>query len=195
MGVQLQKINKVVAFQQKPWLKSFVEKNIEIRRNATSKVESEIAKLTSNSVFGKTMQNKRKQLDVQLVNNEKHLQWLIASPLFESVTIIDSNLVVVRRKKWRVHLDTPIFTGASVLELSKLLMYTYVYGFLKPNFGENARILYTGESKPDCTMFRHRNQTAAIVSLFPSLPREKSSPCLILCLFSLSPNRHRLPDG
>jgi hypothetical protein len=145
MGVRLQKINKVVAFKQQPWLKSFVEKNIEIRRNATTKVESEIAKLASNSVFGKTMQNKRKQLDVQLVNNEKHLQWLIASPLFESVTIIDDNLVVVRRSKWRVHLDTPIFTGASVLELSKLLMYQYVYGFLKPNFGEKARILYTGK--------------------------------------------------
>jgi hypothetical protein len=145
MGVRLLRINKVVQFNQQPWLKSFVEKNIDIRRSATTKVESEMAKLASNSVFGKMMQNKRKQMDVVIINNEKQLQRLVSSPLFETVHIISDNLVTVRRTKWRIKLDTPIYTGASVLDLSKLLMYRYVYDFLKPNFGEKARILYTGE--------------------------------------------------
>jgi hypothetical protein len=126
-------------------LRSFVETNIQMRRAAKTKVESEIGKLLSNAVFGKTMQNKRKQLDVTIATSEEQAQRLIAHPLFEAVSIIAENMISVRRIKWRVKLDTPIFVGASILDLSKLLMYTFVYDFLKPNFGEKARILYTGE--------------------------------------------------
>ena len=71
-------------------------------------------------------------------------QRLIAHPLFEDLVIISDDLLTIKRRKWRVHLKNPIYTGAAVLDMSKLLMYRFVYDFLKPKFGNSARILYTG---------------------------------------------------
>ena len=60
--------------------------NIELRKKATNTLDIAIPKRLNNSVYGKTMENIRKQVQVELVNkdNTKKIAKLIASPGFES---------------------------------------------------------------------------------------------------------------
>lgn len=52
--------------------------------------------------------------------------------------------VGVEKKKSRVVLDKPIYTGFTVLELSKLHMYNFHYGVMMLKYGpEKAKLLFT----------------------------------------------------
>ena len=53
----------------------------------------------NNSVFGKTMENIRKRVDVQLITNKDQLLKLTSKPTFVSSKIINENLVAVHLKK------------------------------------------------------------------------------------------------
>ena len=79
----------------------------------------------NNSVFGKTMENLRKRVDVKLVlsHEEDKLRRLIASPAFARANIFDDDLVAIQFHKSRLVLNRPVFVGMSILDLSKHLMY------------------------------------------------------------------------
>ena len=53
----------------------------------------------NNSVFGKTMENLYKQIDVRLVTNEKKLDKLSSKPTFISSKIFNENLMAVHKVK------------------------------------------------------------------------------------------------
>ena len=53
----------------------------------------------TNSVFGKTMENIRKRVDVRLVTDENKLLKLTAKPTFVSSKIFNENLVAVHKTK------------------------------------------------------------------------------------------------
>ena len=52
-------------------MKKCIDFNNEKRKNATNDFEKEFFKLMINSVYGKTMENLRKIINVRLVSNEK----------------------------------------------------------------------------------------------------------------------------
>ena len=53
-------------------MKKYIDFNTEKRKNAANNFEKCFFKLMINSVYGKTMDNLRKRINVRLVNNEKH---------------------------------------------------------------------------------------------------------------------------
>ena len=53
-------VTKILSFEEKPWMKSFIEFNIDKRTKATNDFEVDFFKLMNNSVYGKTMENVRK---------------------------------------------------------------------------------------------------------------------------------------
>ena len=101
----------------------------------------------NNSVFGKTIENIRNRIDVNLVNERKKALNLAAKPNFQSVKIFDENLVAIHIKKKSLTFDKPIYCGMSILELRKTLMYEFHYNFIKPKYGEkskgSAKIIFT----------------------------------------------------
>ena len=86
-GLKLEKIHKVLEFDQSDWLKVYIDFNTTIRTKATSDFEKDFFKLMNNSVFGKTMENIRNRVDIKLCSDEEKVEKLIAKPTFESVTI------------------------------------------------------------------------------------------------------------
>ena len=65
----------------------------------------------NNSVFGKTMENLHKQVDVRLVTNEKKLDKPIAKPTYVSSKIFDKNLMAVRKVKETLTINRPVYVG------------------------------------------------------------------------------------
>ena len=142
-GLKLKKIHRAIKFEQKEILKPYIEFNTEKRKNARNDFEKDIFKLLNNAVFGKTMEDKRKHLDFEIVSDERRFMKCVNNPSFKHSHIINENLVGVEKQKPKLKLDKPIFIGMSILDLSKQHMYKFYYDVMKPKYGENIRIVYT----------------------------------------------------
>jgi hypothetical protein len=143
LGMKLTKIHPVIVFQQGPWLKSYIDFNTKKRKHAANDFEKDFYKLMNNSVFGKTMENLRKRVNVKLVNDKAKLSKLIASPSFDSFRIFSEDLAAVNMKKTKLYLNRPIYVGFEILDLSKVLMYQFHYEYMKPMYGCDAKLLFT----------------------------------------------------
>ena len=45
-------------------------------------------------------------------------------------------------KKVEVKMNKPIYLGQAILDISKILMYAFQYDYIKPKYGEKARLCY-----------------------------------------------------
>ena len=71
LGMKLTKIHRVLQFKQSNWKKKCIDFNTKKRMGATNDLEKEFFHLMINSVYGKTMENFRKRINVRFVNNKK----------------------------------------------------------------------------------------------------------------------------
>ena len=143
LGLQVSKIHRVLEFNQSPWLKQYIDFNTEKRKNAKNDFEKDFFKLMNNSVFGKTMENIRKRVDVRLVTDENKLLKLASKPTYVSSKIFNENLVAVHKIKETLTLNRPAYVGMCILDLSKTLMYDFHYNYIKDKYGDKARLLFT----------------------------------------------------
>ena len=142
-GLKLTKIHKGITFEEKDFMKPYIDLNTDMRTKGTTDFEKDFYKLMNNSVFGKTMENVRNRVNVKLVTNKKALNKLVKKANYKRVNEFHENLVAVHMEKATVKLDKPIYLGMSILDLSKTLMYRFHYDYVKPKWGDKAKLLFT----------------------------------------------------
>ena len=130
-GLKIKKIHKVLKFNQRAWLKSYIDMNTDLRKNAKNDFEKDFFKLMNNAVYGKTMENVRKHRIIKLMNNDKKGNKLVSEPNYHTTKWLSENLLAIEIKKTSVKKNKPIYLGLAILSLSKILMYDYWYNEMK----------------------------------------------------------------
>ena len=82
----------------------------------------------NNALFGKTMENLRKDRVINLPQQ----------------TFFMENLLAIKMKKTEILMKKPAYLGLSMPELNKILMYEFWYYFIKPKYGKKAKLCYLG---------------------------------------------------
>ena len=96
-----------------------------------------------NAVFGKTIENLRKQRNIEFCNTTIRAEKIVASPLYTDYKIFNENLAAVERVKSTILMNRPVYVGFTILELAKLLMYEFHYNHIKQIYQNKAQLLFT----------------------------------------------------
>ena len=124
-------------------VKTVTDMDNELRKLARNDFEKDLFKLMNNSIFGKTMENIRKQ--IKLVTTDKKRSKLVSEPNYHTLNLISEDLLIMEMKKTKVKMNKPIYLGLSilsVLKISKILMCEFWYDYMKPKCNGNVRLCY-----------------------------------------------------
>ena len=115
--------------------------NTQLRTQAKNDFEKDFFKLMNNSVFGKTMENIRKHRNIKPVTNAESYPKTVMKPNFKSGVLFGENLMGCKMGKIKVVMNKPVYLGQAILDLSKIVIYEFHYGCMKPKFG-NLQLCY-----------------------------------------------------
>ena len=145
LGLKITKIHRGITFEEEPFMKEYIDLNTQLRAKAENEFEKEFFKLMNNffNVFGKTMENIQKHVDIRLITTKKGALKLSRKPNYERNTIFDENLIAVHMKRTKLFYNKPVYLGMCILDLSKTLMFEQHYDYMKPKYGNRAKLLMT----------------------------------------------------
>ena len=135
-------MHSVIQFNQEGWQKSYIDMNTELRKEAKNEFEKDFFKLMNNSVLRKAMENVRNQRDIKLVTTNKKRNILVSEPSYHTTKHIIENLLIIEVKKQEVKMNKPIYLGISILDIIKTLMNEFWYDYIKPKYGDRAKLCY-----------------------------------------------------
>ena len=117
--------------------------NTKLRQKAKNNFEKDFFKLMNNAVFGKTMENLRKHRNIKLVKTERRRSYLASEPNYHTTKFFTENLLAIEMRA-QILMNKHVYSGLSILDLSKTVMYEFWYVYVKPKYGENVKLFYMG---------------------------------------------------
>jgi hypothetical protein len=141
LEVKIGTVHNVISFNQKPWLKEYIDFKTEKRSKAKNEFEKDFFKLMNNAVFGKTMENVKNRMDLHMTtNHDNAIKWFSKISLKDCKTIDGLYLIEMYKK---IIYDKPIYVGTSILDLSKLCMLDFHYNVIHKEFENNYNLIYS----------------------------------------------------
>ena len=98
--------------------------------NAANDFEKYFFKLMINSVYGETMENLQKRINVRLVNYKKDFLKHTSRSTYVTRKIFGNDYAAIHEIKLVLILNKPVYIGFSVLDLSKWKMYDFHFNFI-----------------------------------------------------------------
>ena len=129
-GLILKKVHRVIKFNEKAWLKPYIDMNTKLREKAKNNFEKDFFKLMKNVVSGKNMENVRKHRNIKLVTTERRRNYLVSESNHHTTKFFTENLLVIKMRKPRILMNKPVHLGLSILDLSKTRMYEFWYDYV-----------------------------------------------------------------
>ena len=83
--------------------------NTKLRQKAKNNFEKDTFKLMKNSVFGKTMENVRKDRGIKLVTTERRRDYLVSEPNYHTTKLFIENLFAIELRKTEILMNRPVY--------------------------------------------------------------------------------------
>lgn len=131
LGMTLKNVKRAIRFRQRAFLKDYIDLMTKKRQSATSKFGKSFYKLLINSIYGKLVQNVRKQMSCNFVQSEASLHRALKNPCFQHFRIIGEKAAVFFNRKRIIKMNKPYIAGFSVLDISKNHMFELFYDHIK----------------------------------------------------------------
>jgi len=141
--MQLVRTRRIVSFTQRPFMRPFVEYCNEQRQNANTEFESAVYKLLPNSFFRKDLRESAKARQCETRERSEEIVTAAGKATFKRSTITNSDLVLVESTRPRIAMTRPLAVGFTILEISKLIMYSAYYEQLLPRYGDDLRLCFS----------------------------------------------------
>ena len=125
LGVEISDVSKIVSFEQKAWLKPYIDFNTDKRKEAKNDFEKDFCKVVNNAVFGKTMENFKTRMKLHLTTNHNNAVKLFSKPTFKDSKSYNGLYLIEMYHKEIVY-DKPTYLGTSILDLSKSCVMTSI---------------------------------------------------------------------
>jgi hypothetical protein len=141
-GLKITKVHRTISYKEEAWLKPYIDFNTEQRTKAKSDFEKGIFKDMNNAFYGKTMENIRERVSINLVTDKQKAVKQYSRASFKDVIIFNDNFVGIQHKIPSILFNKPIYLGMTILDYSKLLMYEFYYNVINKQFPDN-EVLYS----------------------------------------------------
>ena len=142
-GLVLKQVYRILSFEQGPWLAPYIDLCTSKRQASVTPFQKDFWKLMVNALYGKSIEDKRKHCKVEIVQKDVRAEKLIRKNHMMEFMILGDDIAAFKMKNKRVYMNKPIYLGFSVLEISKLHMFSLHYDTFKPFYGDNIKLLYT----------------------------------------------------
>ena len=138
LGCIITKVHNIIKFDQERLFRPYIDHCLSRRREAAKnndEVQKRLYKLLANSIYGKCLQSDIKYCtrSVLVEIGEKYSK-LIGDVRFKARRwIIKDDVALITKTKPQITLSAPIFIGACVLQLAKLINSSFLLQVAKPS--------------------------------------------------------------
>ena len=102
---------------QNAWLKTYVDMDTELRQKAKNNFEKDLFKLMNPAVFGKTMKNMSKHINIELATTENRRNHLVLKPNCQTTKLFTKYLLAMEKIKSQRIINKPVYLVLSILHL------------------------------------------------------------------------------
>ena len=88
------------------------------------------------------MENVRKHRGINIVTTDKRRNQLVPEPNCYTEKCFSEDLLATEMKKTKVKMNTPVYLGLSMLQISKTMTYRFWYDYIEPKYQNNAKQCY-----------------------------------------------------